>query len=80
MSLLGQPHIPLTDLQKISFPSLVIGGDHDVIREEHTMLNFKNILKACLWILPAPGHSTPMLLRMISIILLTDFFLHLTEQ
>lgn len=54
-----QPHIPLTDLQKISCPSLIIGGDHDVIKEEHTMLIYKNIPKAYLWILPASGHSTP---------------------
>jgi len=54
-----QPHIPLTDLQKISCPSLIIGGDHDVIKEEHTMLIYKNIPKAYLWILPGSGHSTP---------------------
>ncbi|HEY4194300.1 MAG TPA: alpha/beta hydrolase [Mucilaginibacter sp.] len=57
--LVEQPHIPLTDLQKISCPSLIIGGDHDVIKEEHTMLIYKNIPKAYLWILPASGHSTP---------------------
>ena len=54
-----QPHISLTDLQKISCPSLIIGGDHDVIKEEHTMLIYKNIPKADLWILPGSGHSTP---------------------
>jgi pimeloyl-ACP methyl ester carboxylesterase len=54
-----QPHIPLTDLQKISCPSLIIGGDHDVIKEEHTMLIYKNIPEAYLWILPGSGHSTP---------------------
>jgi pimeloyl-ACP methyl ester carboxylesterase len=54
-----QPHIPLTDLQRISCPSLIIGGDHDVIKEEHTMLIYKNIPKAYLWILPGSGHSTP---------------------
>jgi len=54
-----QPHIPLSDLQKISCPSLIIGGDHDVIKEEHTMLIYKNIPKAYLWILPGSGHSTP---------------------
>ena len=54
-----QPHIPLTDLQKISCPSLIIGGDHDVIKEEHTMLIYKNIPKAYLWILPGSGHGTP---------------------
>jgi pimeloyl-ACP methyl ester carboxylesterase len=54
-----QPHIPLPDLQKIFCPSLIIGGDHDVIKEEHTMLIYKNIPEAYLWILPGSGHSTP---------------------
>lgn len=58
-----QPHIPLTDLQKISCPSLIIGGDHDVIKEEHTMLIYKNIPKAYLWILPGSGHSTPVVYK-----------------
>jgi pimeloyl-ACP methyl ester carboxylesterase len=56
--LVEQPHIPLTDLQTIHCPTLVIGGDHDVIKEEHTMLIYKNIPKAYLWILPNSGHST----------------------
>jgi pimeloyl-ACP methyl ester carboxylesterase len=54
-----QPHIPFTDLQKIACPTLVIGGDHDVVKEEHTMLIYKNIPKSYLWILPGSGHSTP---------------------
>ncbi len=58
-----QPHIPLSDLQKIKCPSLIIGGDHDVIKEEHTMLIYKNIRKAYLWILPASGHSTPLMYK-----------------
>ena len=58
-----QPHIPLTDLQTIQCPALVIGGDHDVIKEEHTMLIYKNIPKAYLWILPASGHSTPIVYK-----------------
>ena len=57
--LVDNPHIPLSDLQKISCPTLVIGGDHDVIKEEHTMEIFKNIPNAYLWILPNSGHSTP---------------------
>lgn len=56
-----QPHIQPTSLNKISCPSLVIGGDHDVIKEEHTFLIYKNIPKAYLWILPASGHSTPII-------------------
>lgn len=58
-----QPHIPASDLQKIACPALVIGGDHDVIKEEHTMLIYKNIPKAYLWILPASGHSTPVVYK-----------------
>ncbi len=57
--LLDEPHISLSQLRTISCPSLVIGGDHDVIKEEHTMLIFKNISRAYLWILPNSGHSTP---------------------
>lgn len=58
-----QPHIPLTDLQTIACPTLVIGGDHDVIKEEHTMLIYKNIPKSYLWILPGSGHSTPVVYK-----------------
>jgi pimeloyl-ACP methyl ester carboxylesterase len=61
--LVEQPHIPLSDLHKISCPSLIIGGDHDVIKEEHTMLIYQNIPKAYLWILPASGHSTPIVYK-----------------
>lgn len=57
--LVDNPHIPDADLQKINCPTLVIGGDHDVIKEEHTMEIYKNIPKAYLWILPNSGHSTP---------------------
>lgn len=57
--LIEQPNIPLADLHTIHCPTLVIGGDHDVIKEEHTLEIFKNIPKAYLWILPNSGHSTP---------------------
>jgi pimeloyl-ACP methyl ester carboxylesterase len=58
-----QPHISLNQLQTIKCPTLVIGGDHDVIKEEHTMLIYKNIPKAYLWILPGSGHSTPVIYK-----------------
>ncbi|MDX1938363.1 MAG: alpha/beta hydrolase [Flavihumibacter sp.] len=61
--LLDEPHIPLTDVQKIKCPTLVIGGDHDVIKEEHTMLIYKNIAQSYLWILPGSGHSTPIVYK-----------------
>jgi len=54
-----EPHISLKALHTIQCPTLVIGGDHDVIRPEHTMLIAQNIPKGLLWILPNSGHSTP---------------------
>jgi len=61
--LVEQPHIPLTDLHKISCPSLIMGGDHDVIKPEHTMLIAENIRKSYLWIFPNSGHSTPIVYK-----------------
>ena len=57
--LIEEPHISLADLHRIACPALIIGGDHDVIRPEHTMLIANNISKSYLWILPNSGHSTP---------------------
>lgn len=54
-----EPHISTKDLGKIKCPVLVIGGDHDVIRTEHTMLIADSIPNSYLWILPNSGHSTP---------------------
>jgi pimeloyl-ACP methyl ester carboxylesterase len=61
--LVEQPHIPLGDLNKISAPTLVIGGDHDVILPAHTLLIYQNIPNADLWILPNSGHSTPIVYK-----------------
>lgn len=61
--LIEEPHIPLTDLHKISVPTLVIGGDHDVIKPEHTLLIAQNIPNSYLWILPNSGHSTPIIYK-----------------
>jgi pimeloyl-ACP methyl ester carboxylesterase len=61
--LIEEPHIPLADLHKISIPTLVIGGDHDVIKPEHTLLIAQNIPNSYLWILPNSGHSTPIIYK-----------------
>jgi len=54
-----EPHITTKQLQKIKCPTLVIGGDHDVILPQHTMLIAQSIPNSYLWILPNSGHSTP---------------------
>ena len=54
----NQPTISLASLNKIKSPALIICGDHDLIRIEHTVQIFQNIPKAELWILPNSGHGT----------------------
>ncbi len=54
-----EPHITLVQLHTIKCPTLIIGGDHDVILPQHTILIAQNIPNSYLWILPDSGHSTP---------------------
>lgn len=53
-----QPNISLSALKKIKCPAFIIGGDHDLIRVEHTKLIAGNIPNAILWIVPNSGHAT----------------------
>jgi len=53
-----EPHIKLSDLKKVRCPSLIIGGDHDVVLPYHTLLIADAIPKSYLWIIPKSGHST----------------------
>lgn len=57
--LVNEPNITTTQLSTISCPTLVMGGDHDVIRTEHTMLIAQSIPKSFLWIIPNSGHAVP---------------------
>ena len=58
--LINEPHITHAALQTIACPTLVIGGDQDVIMPRHTLEIAENIKKSNLWILPNSGHSTPL--------------------
>ncbi|MGN6395316.1 MAG: alpha/beta fold hydrolase [Mucilaginibacter sp.] len=69
-----EPHIKLEDVSKITCPTLVIGGDHDVIRPKHTMLIADNIPNSYLWILPNSGHSTPLFYKDLFNQVVGDFF------
>jgi pimeloyl-ACP methyl ester carboxylesterase len=73
--LIEEPHISLADLHKITIPTLVIGGDHDVIKPEHTLLIAQNITQSDLWILPNSGHSTPIVYKNEFNKTVDDFFL-----
>ncbi|MCC8427170.1 alpha/beta fold hydrolase [Mucilaginibacter sp. UR6-11] len=53
-----QPNIPFSALRAIKAPSLIIGGDHDLIPVHHTVDIYLNIPNASLWIVPNSGHAT----------------------
>ena len=53
-----EPHITRDQLHQIKCPTLVIGGNHDIILVQHTVLIAQSIPNAFLWILPNSSHST----------------------
>lgn len=55
--LVTEPHIPARDLQAIKADVLVMAGDRDIIRNEHTLEIFNNIPHAFLCILPGTTHG-----------------------
>ncbi|MDP5198514.1 alpha/beta fold hydrolase [Flavobacterium sp. DG2-3] len=57
--LLNQPNIPAKDLSKIKAKVLVIAGDRDIIRNEHTVEIFENLVSAQLCIMPGETHFAP---------------------
>ncbi len=69
-----EPHIATKQLQNIKCPTLVIGGDHDVILPQHTMLIAQSIPNSYLWILPNSGHSTPIFYKEVFNTEIDNFF------
>ena len=69
-----EPHMTLEQLHTIKCPTLVIGGDHDVILPQHTMLIAQNITNSYLWIIPNSGHSTPIFYKERFNQVVEDFF------
>jgi len=61
LDLLGtQPHIPVAALGKIQIPTLVMAGDRDVIRDDHTLSIFHGLPKSQLAIFPGATHMLPL--------------------
>ena len=52
-----QPQIPFVNLKQIHCPVLVMAGDHDIIKPEHTLKIFQSIPSAALCIFPNSGHG-----------------------
>jgi pimeloyl-ACP methyl ester carboxylesterase len=55
--ILDYPNIPFSSLLRISIPVLVMAGDHDAIRPEHTLKIFQSIPNSQLCILPGSTHT-----------------------
>ena len=55
--MLYQPNIPYENLKSIKCPVLVMAGDHDVIKPEHTLKIFQSIPNASLCIFPDSNHG-----------------------
>jgi pimeloyl-ACP methyl ester carboxylesterase len=71
---LYQPNITLEQLHHIQCPTLVIGGDHELIPVRHTVLIAENIPRSYLWIIPGSGHSTPVVKKELFNAQVEDFF------
>jgi pimeloyl-ACP methyl ester carboxylesterase len=54
-----EPNIEDTQLQAITAPTLIMAGDHDLVRDEHTLEIYHNIPKSQLCILPNSTHMVP---------------------
>ena len=57
--MLREPNIPLKALESITAPTLVLAGDHDVIRDEHTVAIYQHIPNSQLAIFPNSTHMVP---------------------
>jgi pimeloyl-ACP methyl ester carboxylesterase len=56
---LEEPHIDPKALEAIKVPTLVLAGDHDVIRDEHTLEIYHHIPNSQLCIFPDATHMIP---------------------
>jgi len=57
--LMTQPNIPVESLHGIKAPVLVMAGDRDIIRTEHSLEIFENLPQAHLAIMPGQTHWAP---------------------
>lgn len=72
--MLDHPNIPFSSLSEIKIPVLVMAGDRDVIRPEHTLKLFQNIPQSQLCILPGTTHGASWEKKDLFLELLYDFF------
>jgi pimeloyl-ACP methyl ester carboxylesterase len=57
--LIKEPHIDPASLAKVTAPTLVVSGDSDLIRLDHTVQIFESLPNANLAVLPNSTHAVP---------------------
>lgn len=72
--MLDYPNVPYADLKKIKAPVLIMQGDRDVIRPEHSLKLFQNIPNSQLCILPGTTHGASWEKQNLFLIILHEFF------
>lgn len=57
--MLTEPHIDLVLLERVTAPTLILSGDHDLIRLEHTVAIYEALPNAQLAVFPNSTHLVP---------------------
>ncbi|MEZ5405338.1 MAG: alpha/beta hydrolase [Verrucomicrobiia bacterium] len=57
---LNSPHFTIDQLKSIQAPTLILVGDHDIVKLEHTMALFRSIPNSQLCIVPGSTHLVPL--------------------
>jgi pimeloyl-ACP methyl ester carboxylesterase len=53
-----EPNMTVEDMKTIKTPSLIMSGEHDLIKADHTRLIGENIQDACVKIIPGEDHGS----------------------
>jgi pimeloyl-ACP methyl ester carboxylesterase len=53
-----EPHLDPAELRSVRCPALIICGDHDMISIDHTVLIYRSLPRAYLWVIPDSDHAT----------------------
>jgi pimeloyl-ACP methyl ester carboxylesterase len=72
--MIDHPNVPYSNLSRINIPVLIMAGDRDVIRPEHTLKLFQNIPRSQLCIIPGATHGASWEKKDLFLSLLYDFF------
>ncbi len=72
--MLDYPNVPYTELKKIKAPVLIMQGDRDMIRPEHSLKLFQHIPNSQLCILPGTTHGACWEKQTMFLSILHEFF------